>query len=68
LTHGRKGAYTLPVLAEYWADGRRTVGEIVHLIEMETGIRDLELVAGQFELLHKLGLITYVSPGTEVTS
>jgi hypothetical protein len=68
LIHERQGAYTLPVLAEYWADGRRTIGEIVHLIEMEIGIRDPELVAGLFEMLHKLGLISYVSPETEAAS
>ena len=51
-------AWTLPPLAEYWADGRRTALQIADLIEMETGIRDIELVVRYFELLQKLGLVT----------
>jgi hypothetical protein len=45
------------VMAEYWADGKRTALEIVGLVEMESGIRDPELIVRRFELLHKLGLI-----------
>jgi aminopeptidase YwaD len=55
----KSGAHTIPVLAEYWADGRRTALEIVELIEMETGIRDAELVVNYFDLLQKLGLVSY---------
>jgi hypothetical protein len=51
-------AWTLPSLAEYWADGRRTALQIAELVEMETGIRDVELVVSYFELLQKLGLVT----------
>jgi aminopeptidase YwaD len=51
------GGWTLPVLADYWADGRRTVRDIVDLVEMESGIRDAELIVKRFELLHKLGLV-----------
>jgi aminopeptidase YwaD len=51
------GGWTLPVLADYWADGRRTALEIVELVEMESGIRDAELIVSRFELLHKLGLV-----------
>jgi aminopeptidase YwaD len=51
------GGWTLPTLADYWADGRRTVLEIVDLVEMESGIRDAELIVKRFELLHKLGLV-----------
>lgn len=51
------GGWTLPVLAEYWADGRRGAAEIVDLIEMETGIRDPELIVRWFELLAKVGLM-----------
>jgi hypothetical protein len=54
---GRAAAWTLPPLAEYWADGRRTALQIADLIEMETGIRDVELVVRYFELLQKLGLL-----------
>ncbi|MCB9421521.1 MAG: DUF4910 domain-containing protein [Ardenticatenaceae bacterium] len=55
---GRKGAYTAQTLAEYWADGRHTVLEIIDRIEMEIGIRDAELIVREFELLKRLGLVT----------
>ena len=61
LNRGRPGAHTLPSLAEYWADGRRTAAEILDLVELETGRRDAELVVGWFELLHRLGLVSYES-------
>ena len=51
------GGFTLPVLAEYWADGFRSALEIVDLVEMESGIRDAELVVKCFELLHRVGLV-----------
>jgi aminopeptidase-like protein len=57
---GRKGAYTAQTLAEYWADGQRTILDIIDRIEMEIGIRDAELVVREFELLKGLGLVTLV--------
>ncbi len=59
-TKGRQGAYTLGALAEYWADGNRTALEIIDRIEMETGIRDAELIVRQFEMLARLGLLTFM--------
>ncbi|UCC65242.1 MAG: DUF4910 domain-containing protein [Anaerolineae bacterium] len=53
----RAGGRTLPTLAEYWANSRRSALEIVNLVEMESGIRDEELVVSYFELLHKAGLV-----------
>jgi hypothetical protein len=54
------GAYTLPVLAEYWADGQRSALEIVDLIELEAGLRDAELVVQRFEYLAKLNLVELI--------
>lgn len=51
------GAYVVATLAEYWADGRRTALEIADLVEMETGLRDVELIVRRFELLEKLNLV-----------
>ncbi len=51
------GAHTIIVLAEYWADGRRTALEIIDLIELETGMRDQELIVRRFELLAQMGLV-----------
>lgn len=51
------GGHTIPVLAEYWADGRRTALEIIDLVEMETGIRDAEMIVRHFELLQMQGLV-----------
>jgi hypothetical protein len=57
LTSRKTGGFTVPVLAEYWADGRRSALEIVDLVEMETGIRDAELIVRRFELLQRLALV-----------
>ncbi len=48
--------YLLP-LTLYWADGRRTLGEIEDLVELETGKRAVELMATYCRLLADLGLI-----------
>ena len=53
-------AYTISTLAEYWADGRRTALEIVELVELESGIRDPELIVTYFEILRKLNLVEFV--------
>jgi hypothetical protein len=55
---GRKGVYTAQTLAEYWADGQRTILDIIDRVEMEIGIRDAELIVREFELLKRLGLVT----------
>jgi hypothetical protein len=55
----RAGAYTARTLAEYWANGELTVLEIIDRVEMETGIRDAELIVHQFELLERLGLVAF---------
>ncbi len=52
-----KGGRTLPILAQYWADGERTVLEIADLVEMETGQRDVELLVEYFRLLAEMGLV-----------
>jgi hypothetical protein len=57
LASRKNGGFTVPVLAEYWADGRRSALEIVDLVEMETGIRDAELIVSRFEMLQRLGLM-----------
>ena len=51
------GGNTIVVLAEYWADGQRTALEIVDLIELETGVRNAELVVRFFGYLERLGLV-----------
>ncbi|HSH03305.1 MAG TPA: DUF4910 domain-containing protein [Anaerolineae bacterium] len=64
LVDGRPwGAYTMTVLAEYWADGQRTVAEIIELVEMETGIRDGELIMLNFDLLRRQGMVVYGEGG-----
>ncbi len=64
----RPGAHTIPVLAEYWCDGHRSILEIIELIEMELGIRDSELIVRHFEIMRKLGLVTYLTVPSEVTT
>jgi len=44
-------------VALYWADGRRTLAEILDLTELETHVRDAAGLAAYFKLLARLGLI-----------
>ncbi len=55
----RHGKFTdLPAdVALYWADGRRTLAEILDLVELETGVRDAEGLVEYFKLLARLELI-----------
>ncbi len=53
----REAASVLPHLAEYWADGRRTVADIAALICHETGLEATALVAEYFRWLADLGLV-----------
>jgi aminopeptidase YwaD len=57
VTSRKEGGHTILALAEYWTDARRTALDIIEQIELETGIRDAELIVRQFELLHNLGLV-----------
>jgi aminopeptidase-like protein len=53
----RETASVLPNLAEYWADGHRTVAEIAAMIRHETGLEASALVAEYFRWLAELGLV-----------
>lgn len=53
----RKTASVLPNLAEYWADGHRTIAEIATLIRYETGLEATALLAEHFRWLADLGLV-----------
>ena len=48
---------TLPVLAEYWADGKRSLSEIGGLVRQETGQEATELLVEYFGALANLNLI-----------
>ncbi len=52
--------HLLPVLALYWADGKRSLGEIARLIELETGLTSREFLVEFFRFLEKIGLVTFV--------
>jgi aminopeptidase-like protein len=62
LLKARKGraAYTLTILALYWADGTRSVLDIADLVEMETGKRDVKVHLAFFRLLEKLQFVAFV--------
>jgi hypothetical protein len=51
--------YTLTTLALYWTDGARSILEIADLVELESGRRDVELILTHFQLLEKLGFVTF---------
>jgi len=54
----RHGFDGLPAdVALFWADGRRTLGEIVDLVELETDVREPYGLLHYFTLLARLGLI-----------
>jgi aminopeptidase-like protein len=55
----RKTASVLPNLAEYWADGHRTVAEIAAMIRYETGLEATPFVAEYFRWLADLGLVEW---------
>ncbi len=57
LQKDRPAAWALPVVALYWADGQRTLAEIMDLVELETGQRDAELMVRYFEALTHLDLL-----------
>jgi aminopeptidase YwaD len=52
-------ARLLPTLALYWADGKRTLLQIIDAVEMESGMRAPELLLAYFELLRSLGLVSW---------
>lgn len=45
------------VLALYWADGTRTLYDIARLVELETGVRDMEYLVRYMQLLQRFGLV-----------
>jgi len=47
----------LPLLAQYWADGERTVGEIGRQIALETGLEATSLLVEYFRFADRLGLM-----------
>jgi hypothetical protein len=44
-------------VALYWADGARTLAEILDLTDLETGVRDAAGLLAYFRLLARLELI-----------
>ena len=65
ITGGRNPMWAPPlILAIYWADGRRDLGEIRHLLEMELGeeaLEGLDLTA-YFHFLAEHGLVGWEPP------
>lgn len=59
----KKGFYTLPTLAEFWANGKLSLLEIADLVELETGQRDVELLVEYFQMLGKLNLVKLETRG-----
>ena len=55
LSHRGELRTVLP-LAQYWADGCRTLLEVADLVDVECGICDVELVVRIFRALEAAGL------------
>jgi aminopeptidase YwaD len=54
---GKEASRTVPVLAQYWTDGQRTVAEIGQLVALETGLEATHLLVAYFRFLGRLGLV-----------
>jgi hypothetical protein len=54
----KEAMWVVPILAFYWADGKRTLLKIAQRVELETGRREVSLLVEYFELLSKMGLVT----------
>jgi hypothetical protein len=54
---GEETSRTVPVLAQYWSDGQRTVEEISHQIALETGTEATQLLVEYFQFVQRLDLI-----------
>lgn len=54
---GEEASRTVPVLAQYWSDGQRTVEEISQQIALETGLEATPLLVEYFQFVERLGLI-----------
>ncbi|MBN1954029.1 MAG: DUF4910 domain-containing protein [Anaerolineae bacterium] len=48
---------TAPVLAEYWADGQRSITDIAALVQQEMGIETTGLLVEYFSMLAQLDLV-----------
>jgi len=44
-------------LALFWTDGKRSLADIAQLVELETGVVDVEYMVHYVKLLQELGLI-----------
>jgi aminopeptidase YwaD len=53
----REASHTVPELAVYWADGRRSVAEIGQRVALETGLDATALLVEYFHLVQELGLL-----------
>ncbi|UCF79547.1 MAG: DUF4910 domain-containing protein [Candidatus Eiseniibacteriota bacterium] len=45
-------------LSWFWVNGRRSLADIADLVEMETGVRDDELLGDYYSFLEKVGLVS----------
>ena len=54
---GQRASYTVLALAQYWADGQRTLAEIGRQVALETGLETTDLLVEHFRFLERLALI-----------
>jgi aminopeptidase YwaD len=54
---GKEASRTVPVLAQYWTDGQRTMTEIGQRVRLETGLEATLLLAEYFRFLEQLRLV-----------
>lgn len=54
---GKEASWTAPVLAQYWADGQRTIAEIGRQVALETGMEITSALVEYFRFVERLGLV-----------
>jgi hypothetical protein len=55
-----ESGHTLQTIALYWADGKRTLAEIIDCVEWETGERKPAMLVEYFQWMEKIGVVTFV--------
>jgi hypothetical protein len=54
-----ESGHTLQTIALYWADGKRTLVEIIDCVEWETGVRKAAMLVEYFQWMEKAGIIKF---------
>lgn len=54
-------AYSLQTYLQYWMDGKHTLADVIRLVELESGLKDVSFTLHYVRLLLRLGLLVEVT-------